>query len=463
MAAVSQKSKKQKVKPPKSRPPTTSSISQAAVEDAWSSTILSSFSPTAELFVFVSLGVDKHRLRVYDVKTNQATAEHEVEQARVTSLAWISFSVSEDRTALKQADNPHLKKRKKTDKIDTNSSTPTSSSTKVQAVAIGLSDGRVQIFSPVHRRVVRNLTPSSANSPVLSITSANGGGDTENIWTSSSDGILRLWDVQKGEVLRSHSEGQSPYSALAVRPGVEDDQTQLLVANHSIQLLSSLDDSSISDASEADTMKELCSFSGHASAVKAFRWDTLGSPAKRFFSSAEDDRFVYIWEVPEPTSSKGKMVASCPLDSDVRQIEVVSSAGKQILLSLSTSGKITLSPVPSELTSSTGSKHTKHQVPTLLPRSTITLSSKRSISDVRVVSAAFSPTGDGRICIALLSGGVKLGFDTFVCERLMHPEHVLITSIDRITLIIPESLSRRSTCNRKILFSRLQNLHLDLV
>lgn len=463
MAAVSQKSKKQKVKPPKSRPPATSSISQAAVEDAWSSTILSSFSPTAELFAFLSLGIDKHRLRVYDVKANQAMAEHEVDQARVTSLAWISFSVSEDRTSLNQADSPHSKKRKKADNVATNGSTSVSSSTKVQAVAIGLSDGRVQIFSPVHRRIVRSLTPSSGNSPVLSITSANGGGDTENIWTSSSDGVLRLWDVQKGEVLRSHSEGQGPYSALSIRPGVEDDQSQLLVANNSIQLLSSLDDSSASDASEADTMKELCSFSGHASAVKAFRWDSSRSPAKRFFSSAEDDRFVYIWEVPEPTSSKGKMVASCPLDSDVRQIEVTSSVGKQILLSLSTSGKITLSPVPSELTSSTGSKNTKHQVPTLLPRSTVTLSNKKSTSDVRIISAAFSPTGDGRICTALLSGGVKLGFDTLVCKFHSPPKYVLMTTVDRNTLMTPENLSRRLTYNRKGPYLRLQNLHLDLV
>ena len=412
MATVSQKSKKPKVKPPKSRPPATSSISQVAVEDAWSSTVLSAFSPDAEQFAFLTLAVDKHRLRVYNVKLNQAIAEHEVEQARVTSLTWLPFRLAENNAKL--GDLSPSKKRKKTDSTAVNGgASSNSTATKVQTVALGLSDGTVQIFSPVHRRIVRTLTPIGTKAPIVSITYGKEGDESHTAWTSSSDGILRLWDYQKGEELYSHTESQEFYSALAVRPGVDEDQSQLLVANKAIQLLSTLVASSTSDDSDTESVKELCSFSGHASAVKSLRWDPSRSPARRLFSSAEDDRFVYIWEVPEPPSSKGKMVAACPLDSDVRHIEITSTAGKQTLLALSTSGKIILSPVPLELTSTSGSKTSK-QVPTLLPRSTISLSSKKSTTDVRIVSATFDPTGDGRIHTALLSGGVRLAFDTVV-------------------------------------------------
>ncbi|KAH8120527.1 WD40-repeat-containing domain protein [Phellopilus nigrolimitatus] len=413
MSTAPQRLKNQRAKASKSRPPATSTISQPVVEDAWSSTVLSAFSPDAQLFAFLSLAIDKHRLRIYDVNANRAIAELVVDRARVTSLAWIPFD-SKDKRALKEKESSPTKKRKKLDLASGNSEAAESSPAEVQAVALGLSDGSVQLFSAVHGSIIRTLSHPASKSPVLAMSKGSQDGKLQSLWTSYADGVLLLWDVRKGEVLIStQSEERAPYSALAVCPGADDEQTLILTANNSIHLLSSSSDPSASDLSDADTIKMVCSFSGHASTVKSLHWDSSTSPVNRFYSSAEDDRFVYIWETSDLASSKGRMVASCPTDTDVRQIDVSGSLGKRNLLSLSSSGKITLSPVPAELSTSSGTKTaSKQQVPTLLPRTTIALSSKKSASDVCILAAVFLSTEEGRIRIAFLSGGAKVAFET---------------------------------------------------
>lgn len=411
MAAVSSKAKKRQTKPPKSRPQATSSLSQPAVEDAWSSTILSVFSPSADLFALLSLAVDKHRLRVYDVNVNRVVFEHVVNGARVTSLAWIKLNATESSSSIKKNDVSPSRKRKKVDNETASSATP-NATPDILALALGLSNGKVQIFSIDQGRVLKTLSDNMSSAPIVAVLGANDLKIPQCIWTSSADGTLRLWDVQKGEIL-SASQGGTPYTALASRPGVE----HMLAANTTIQLLSTdFIATNPTDSSNTHSPKQLCTFSGHASAVKALRWDFTSSPPKRFFSSAEEDRFVYIWEISDSDSAKGKMVASCPLDTEVRQIESSSLFGKQLLLILSSSGKITLSPVPAELMASSSHKSSsKQQIPTLLPRSTISLAEKKSTADVHVLSASFIPSSEGSIRIALLSGGVRLAFETVVC------------------------------------------------
>src|SRR5580658_6057079 len=88
--------KKPRKKPPTSRPTSTSQISHpVTVEGASALVSLSSFSPKGDLFAFVSLAVDKHRLRVFDTTSARSVAEHTVDSSRVTTLAWSSIDLSE--------------------------------------------------------------------------------------------------------------------------------------------------------------------------------------------------------------------------------------------------------------------------------------------------------------------------------------------------------------------------------
>jgi U3 small nucleolar RNA-associated protein 5 len=226
------------------------------------------------------------------------------------------------------------------------------------------------------------------------------------LWASYKDGSLRLWDTKKNVILTTVStEKRAQYSALAVAPGsADDDALRILAASNGIQVLSI----QTSTSSSAVTAKEICSYTGHASPVKALRWDppSPNSPS-RFYSAAEDDRFVYIWDAPDGTV-KGKLAASYPIEADVRQIAVTSTQNSKVLLVTSASGKVSLVPVPSELSAS-GTKSSKTQVPTLLSRSTVVLAKKKGTSAIHIIDAAFDEESMGSLRVAV-SDGAQVGF-----------------------------------------------------
>ncbi|KAK7029645.1 Small subunit (SSU) processome component [Paramarasmius palmivorus] len=394
-----EKSKKNRNKSNKSRPQTTTTISQPAVQDASYLTALSSFSHRGNFFAHLSLAVDKHRLRVFNTATEQSQAEHVVESARVASLSWCQIELTPGQKA-DDGEAPTKKKRRKSQAAED------SQEKTVEVVALGLTDGSVLLFSPTHGRVYWTLSNTASTASILSIAAAKQGG---NLWTSGADGIVRLWNVHKNELLASvKSEDRIPYSALAVRPPAEDSSPELLVANHSIKLWSAA-------VSGTQKPKEIASFTGHASPVKSLQWDGSQSPPRRFVSMAEGDRVLSLWDIPADANSEGSIVASVQLDSDARAVSFSKSSAsdseKQILLALAASGKIGVYPIPDELLPPASSSRTQHKISTLLPRTTITPPSKGTSSSVPVVAVSFVEDMPRTIRVARIVGGVRPVFD----------------------------------------------------
>ncbi|GJE87876.1 WD40 and Utp12 domain-containing protein [Phanerochaete sordida] len=402
MASTPSKSKKPRNKPPKSRPANTSGISQPAVEDASSTHSLSTFSPGGELFAFLSLAVDKHRLRVYDTTTGQSVAEH-VFDSRVSSLCWARFDTSQSE------DGPKRKRKRKNQGED-----DAAAKAPAHGVVLGLNSGSVVLFSPAHGKVVKTISHSSSTAALVSVTAAEDqSSECTHLWTSGADGVLRLWSLRDNSLAGSwKSEERIPYSCITVRPSTSqesEDTSELLAANYAVHLLAmtSQSDSSL-DAPSKPT--KTASFTGHASPVKSLHWDS----SLRFLSTAEADRFVYLWDVPQEGSSysEGRVAASIPLDSDVRTIALSSqpsSSGSNTLLAVSASGRVAIFPL--ELPS-TPSK-AKSKVPTLSPRSTISVSATKKQAETRsdVVAATFVGHEDGKIRVARLAGGVRPVFE----------------------------------------------------
>lgn len=420
MSSKSTKSKKTR------RPENTSSLSQPVVEDASSLTNLSAFSPQANLFAFLSLAIDKHRLRIYDTVTGKSVAEHVLDSARITTLAWSRIDLSEHNPASVGDETGPKKKKGKRKRLSTNGPAEATPKLDTEVVVLGLSDGSLQFFSPTHGRVLRTLSHPTSTASILSVVVINSGDVGPTIWTSAADGAIRLWNARKNNIMGSWKiDDRIPYSFMAVRPGSslgEDGRIDLLVANHSIRLLSTTPD--LSDSTDIASLKpkELSSFTGHASSIRCLRWDASQEPANRFLSTADSDRFIYVWEVPTGASTEGKIVLSIPLDSDVRHVSFSilpaqpssATVGKQNILALSASGKISIYPIPSELTPPASSENTKHKVPTLLPRSTINVTSKKSTSAVQVVDASFISGEEGQIKVARIVGGVRPVFNLVV-------------------------------------------------
>ncbi|EIN13392.1 WD40 repeat-like protein [Punctularia strigosozonata HHB-11173 SS5] len=398
------KTKRTRTRPPRKRPVSTAGHSQPAPESSSLSPSLSAFSSTGQLFALVSLSVDKHRLRVYDASTGRCTSEYSVDAARVTALRWAH---------LKEAvggEEPTKKKRKQRE------SAGASSSTANEVILLGLANGSVVVFSPAHGRVLSTLSHPASTSSILSIAVSQ---KQHRIWTSSADNALRLWDPVKGIVIGTwKSGGHIPYSCITVRPpsagdDEDDADTELLAANHAIQLLS-LTHEDVSSSIECDV---LASVTGHASPVTSLEPSTTSQT--RFFSIAESDRFVNVWEIPEDLESEstveGKLAASIPLDAEARHIALSppapGSSAENVLLAVSASGKITIYPIPAELTDPAISKKSKQKVPTLVPRSTISVSQKKGQqTPAQVLSAVFVP-GKRQARVIRLVGGVRPIFE----------------------------------------------------
>ncbi|KIP01713.1 hypothetical protein PHLGIDRAFT_112841 [Phlebiopsis gigantea 11061_1 CR5-6] len=400
MASTPSKSKKPRNKPPKSRPAATSAISQPSVEDASSTHSLSSFSQGGELFAFLSLAVDKHRLRVYDTVTGQSTAEHLFDSSRVSSLCWARFDAS-------QSEEGPKKKRKRKNLGAEEKLPPL-------GLVLALTNGSLVLFSPTHGKVAKIISHSSSTATLFSVTVAEEEiSESLHAWTSGADGVIRLWDLRDGNLAGSwKGEERIAYSCLAVRPGSSSEATdspELLAANHAIQLVSMESSSDLILDAPSKTQK-LASFTGHASQVKTLRWE---SPS-RFLSAAEADRFVYLWEVPEDEStSEGRVTASIPLDSDVRSLALStplpSSTKSSALLTVSASGRVAVFDADFvSVSTSTG----KPKVAILSPRSTITVDSKKQ-AETRsdVVAAAFVSQEEGKVRVVRLAGGVRPVFD----------------------------------------------------
>ncbi|KAJ7071386.1 WD40-repeat-containing domain protein [Mycena amicta] len=395
--------KKSRTKPPSGRPQATSAISQPVVEDAAHLSNFCAFSPKGNLFAFLSLAIDKHRLRVYDTATGQSVAEHVVDSARVSSLTWNNYDPSDA-----QAGEPPSKKKRR--KSQANADGPLQVSA-VEVVVLGLSDGTVLFFSPTHGRVMRTLSHSTSTAAILSVVSLENAASVPTTWTSGADGAIRIWNAQKNDLLGSWNiDDRIPYSSMAIRPASEDDRLDILVANHSIRLLSSSSDSI------TDKPSQLATFTGHASSIKQLHWDTSQLPSSRVVSLAEGDRIVSIWETPESPLTEGRMVASVQLDSDARSISLSvlspTASERQNLLTLTASGKISIYPIPTELVPPVSSSRAQqHKVSTLLPRSTLSVSAKKASVGSHPVAASFAAGVSGNVRVARIVGGVRPVFD----------------------------------------------------
>lgn len=411
MATVA--ARKKKSASVKGRPVSNSVISQPALESSSSVDTVSAFSPSGDLFAFVSLAVDKRRLRVHDTTTGTSVSEYIIDSARVTALSWALFqnpkSVSEDQDTEESAPR---KKRKKRDALALPHHTEPE---PIPVIVLGLSTGSVVIFSPSHARVIRTLSHPSSTSTILSLDVYTRAADAAlMVVTSSADCVILTWNAQTGELLsKNKTDERSPGTSLSLLPTIDSDQPSLLLAHHSIRLLST---SSNSLLASPQKFTEESRFIGHASNVTMLRWqpsESEGQSPRRFASIAEADRYVHLWELPQGLGSEGKLVASAPLDSDARHISFSKSPVHPRLLVLSASGRISIFSPTSNPAGASTSKKSKEKVATLLPRSSATISFNRGgTRSANVANATFEQ--EGRIRVAWLAGGVKPVFDIIV-------------------------------------------------
>ena len=384
----------------KSRPLTTSQPTSGHTS------ILSSFSPDGALFVIITLAIDKHRLRLYNTSSARVVAEHTFESSRVSALTWGSI-----KTDTEGIDTPSKKRRKRKFDSDSPQNEKRSADT-TDVLVLGLQDGTIVFFSLTSSTIVRTLTHPSSPSSVIALALKTV--DTPILWTSSSDGIVRLWDIQKREILSSwHDEDRIPYTSLSLRPISDSSQTDVLVGHHHIRLFSN---TTLHDPQS--TPLQLGSFTGHASSITILRWAHAPTVSHRFFSVAVSDRFVYVWDIAKDSTLPQKPVACVALDSDVRTIGLSSSDdfSRQTLVTLSVSGKLSFIPTYESLAPPPNTRETKNKIFSLLSRTSVASSSSTGPLDPIVIDIICVPGDPHSVRIARLIKGVKPVFEDVVCS-----------------------------------------------
>lgn len=399
------------------------------------------YSPQGEYFVHVSLAVYKHRLRVYNTSTGKSVAEHSIESGRVTAMSWQAV----DAELAVEGEQAAARKRRKTSRASE------VSSSMVQVVALGLSTGSFLFFSPSRDEVVYTSPPSATLSPILAMTTSSSeddAGATSLLWTSSSDGTIKAYNLRKNAAVGSWQDpDRTAYTCISVRPGPSEKEgdIQILAGHHTVRLLSlSVRSSSLS--TEARKPKIIASLTGHVSPITYLLWDSSNSafptPPVRFVSAAESDRIAQIWEVPitaaKTKAAPGRMIGTIPLDSDVVHLAFSSSStslspspsSSQTLLALSSSGIVSLHQM-NQITS----KRTSSALPILDPRTIISVAetSTGAASDAPIVAAHFVHAMPGHVSVARITS-LRPVFETVV-------RFFINTACDTVRTDIPDHLT----------------------
>lgn len=319
-------------KPPKSRPASTSALSQPLKSEH--SAQITAFSRDAAFFAQVTQAVDRARLRVYAANKAGVLADFLLpETTACHSLAWVLLEPHTETEGLSS------KKRKALAKAESQGESPAAMPS--EHVALGLSDGTILIYSPYTARVVRVLVASMQDSSAAALTSLVFRDDY--LWGMTANGWVHGWAMSKlGSVSQNERvpptkhflpDSKSPMSLLACsEPGPSN---RLLTAHHAMALYDV----------QPDRPTLLHTFTGHATPVQHIAW----TGAYTFVSAAADDRHLYCWFTD--LSHAGAMIT---LDAPARRLFAWMETDSCVLLVVSERGTAQLYRMPHEVPKAKG-------------------------------------------------------------------------------------------------------------
>ncbi|PPQ63713.1 hypothetical protein CVT24_004293 [Panaeolus cyanescens] len=421
-----------KAKATKSRPESTSALAQNGISSSSSlNSLFSAFSPDTSLFAVATLAVDRHRLRIYNTSTAAAVAEYTVENGQITSFTWGVLSLSKSSP---QQDGSSPSKRKKK-KVDNASS---ASESLDQVVVLGLSTGTILVFSPSQAKVVRKLSHHASTSAITSITFDPS--KPTLVFSSTADSVIQTWDLEKDALVDNwKNDSRIPFTTVSIRPSSKDDKRFFVAAHHEIRLFST----STTVHGEGEKPVQVASYTGHASSVKSIQW----SSSSKFLSSAEGDRFIYLWDSDTATTN-ARPSASISLDADVRKSHCLTeTSDKTVLATLSSSNKIFVVPIPDPLPKTVDTRQNTSTTPTLLPRATVSDLSKPSAIDAPILDLVLSK--DKRtLLIARWVKGVRPVFDS-IRYKDEDGEFIRNIMLEEVSTSIIENESQQLPVNKR--------------
>ncbi|KAF9362209.1 WD repeat-containing protein 43 [Mortierella sp. NVP85] len=242
----------------------------------------SSFSPDGHSFCIVTPGADHHRLRIFDTTTGNIKNDYEQTEGdgKWTCVRW--GSITETGAA--------KKKRK---------SSAGSSSSPV--LALGQTNGHTSIFSLSHGRVIHELSGSHTGKINDFCFSKNG----TRGYSAGEDGLICEWDIVQGAEMTKFRADTKAIKKIQLN----HEETMILTAGHSMKLW------------DLESQEVIKNFTGHASAIT----NVVFSANDKFLAStAEQDRFINLWDCSRENQQEGNLTA-LTLDNTVSHVDISSN------------------------------------------------------------------------------------------------------------------------------------------
>ncbi|KAF8944301.1 WD repeat-containing protein 43 [Haplosporangium gracile] len=242
----------------------------------------SSFSPEgAHNYCIITPGADRFRLRVFDTATGNLKNDYEEKEGdgKWTCVRWGHIT--------------EVASKKKKGVSIAGSRSP--------VLALGHTNGQISIYSLAHGLVLHQLSGShtgKVNDFCFSASGARG-------FSAGEDGLICEWDISQGAEMNKFRADSKSVKKIQL----DHEENMLLTAGHSMKLW------------DLETREVIKSFTGHASAIT----NVVFSANDKFLAStAEQDRFINLWDCTRDNQQEGNITA-LTLDNTVSHIDISST------------------------------------------------------------------------------------------------------------------------------------------
>ncbi|KAI8373626.1 WD40-repeat-containing domain protein [Choanephora cucurbitarum] len=271
------------------RNPDTSTVETSANASENAGIVISAFdnSTTADYFALITHGLDRHRLRIFNVRSGTVSNDYSAqEKERITCLAWGYMKDTGDL----QASTVQAFKKKK--------SGVTSLS---RVIGLGMHTGSIGLYSLAHGTIVKTLS-GSHTTPITDFVMNK---DGSRGYSVAEDNMVVEWDIEEGkEIFKWKTDAKN-----VRRLKLSHNETKLATAGHTITLW---------DLSTHTVLKK---FTGHASAIKEMAFSHQDDV---LVSNAEDDRYVNVWDA-QTTNTNSNNLTALTLETNVSHIDFSST------------------------------------------------------------------------------------------------------------------------------------------
>ncbi|KAG1139879.1 hypothetical protein G6F37_008913 [Rhizopus arrhizus] len=362
-------------KAPIKRNPDTSTVETSANPSENAGIVLSAFdkSATAEYFALISMAMDRHRLRIFNVRSGTVSNDYSTkEKERVTCLTWGDIKDNSDL----QANTVQAFKKKKS------GTAPLS-----KAIALGMQSGSISLYSLSHGIVIKRLE-NAHTTPISDFVMTK---DGSRGYSVAEDNYIVEWDIEEAKEISKWKADAKNVRRLKL----SHDEAKLATAGHTITLW------------DLTTHTVIKKFTGHASMVKELAF----SPEDDLLvSSAEDDRYINVWDA-QTTNTNTNNVAALTVENNVSHIDF--STTEPAVLAVTDEGLVGVWENPSLVTPQvTGHKRKMMRSMTKEPDANVkVVSTAEENKLIPILAAQFVTDNGGKSIMTARGSSIKPSFE----------------------------------------------------